>query len=195
MMKHNELLAQLVDQAQADSNILGYLVFGSVATGTQRADSDIDVFSVREVNQPAAGIANTDMEGIKVGDLFMTHDILAHSVAQVPYLLHALVDARLLFDRHGTVAPLQSQLQDYYAAHPEIVAEWAAFYRQFRAEKAQYGYEKTTIIEVWNELEKRHSGGKTRRRFFNAFYFARPRIFAIVKWFLFLRAPEPKPQT
>jgi predicted nucleotidyltransferase len=194
-MKHDELLEQLVDQAEVDSNILGYLVFGSVATGTQREDSDIDVISVRESGKPASGITNTNVEDIKVGDMFMTYDILAHSVEHVPYLLHTLVDARLLFDRHGTVAPLQSQLQDYYTAHPEVVAEWEAFYRQFRAEKAQYGYEKTTIIEVWNELEKRHSGGKTKRRFFNAFYFARPRFFAIVKWFMFLSAPEPKPQT
>ncbi|MGD8683692.1 MAG: hypothetical protein PVG27_07075 [Chloroflexota bacterium] len=48
-------------------------------------------------------------------------------------------------------------------------------------EKATYGYEKTTIIDVWNELERRHSGGRVRRRFFNAIYLTNPRIFSLVK--------------
>ena len=39
----------------------------------------------------------------------------------------------------------------------------------------------TTIIDVWNELERRCSGGRTRRRFFNAFYLTNPRILAVLK--------------
>jgi hypothetical protein len=44
-----------------------------------------------------------------------------------------------------------------------------------------YGHEKTTIIDVWNDLESRYSGGRTRRRFFNAFYMTNPRIFSVLK--------------
>jgi hypothetical protein len=62
-----------------------------------------------------------------------------------------------------------------------MVAEWQACTAQLKAEKATYGYEKTTIIDVWNELEARHSGGRIRRRFFDAFYLTNPRIFWLVK--------------
>jgi len=194
-MKHEVLLTQLISDAETNPNVLGYFIFGSVANGTHREGSDIDVISVRQDRKPTSGITNTDMEGIKVGEMFMTYDIYKHSVENVPYLLYTLVNARLLLDRDGTVAPLQAQLQDYFVDHPEIVAEWEEFDRQFREEKAHYGYEKTTIIEVWNELEKRHSNGKTKRQFFNAFYFANPRIFSILKWFIFRGAPEPQPQS
>ena len=79
---------------------------------------------------------------------------------------------------------MQDRIKTYFAGHPELVDEWHAYYRQLKEEKAQVGYEKTTIVDVWNELERRHSGGVTRRRFFNAFYLSNPRIFSVLKRFL-----------
>jgi predicted nucleotidyltransferase len=183
-MKHDELLKWLVAEAESDPNTLGFLVFGSVASGTQREDSDIDVITTLRKSKPASGIVNTMRDGIKVGDIFFTYDVLVHSVETVPYLLHPLGEAKLLFDREGTIGPLLDRIRAYFAAHPEIVAEWEEYYRLLREEKAQFGYEKTTIVDVWNELEKRHSGGRTRRRFFNAFYLTSPRIFSVLKRFL-----------
>jgi predicted nucleotidyltransferase len=183
-VKHNEILKQLVAKAESDPNILGFLLFGSLATGTHHEDSDIDVITALRTNKPASGLNNTMIDGIKVGDIFFTYDILVQSVKTVPYLLHPLGEAKLLFDREGTIEPLLERIRVYFAEHPEMVHEWDEYYRQLREEKAQFGYEKTTIIDVWNELEKRHSGGKTRRRFFNAFYLTSPRIFSVLKKFL-----------
>ena len=102
-MKHDQILKQLVADAQENSNVLGFLIFGSVATGTQRQDSDIDVITVLRSNKPTSGINNTLVDGIKVGDLFITDDILRHSVEVVPYLLHPLAEAKLLFDRDDNI--------------------------------------------------------------------------------------------
>jgi len=44
-----------------------------------------------------------------------------------------------------------------------------------------------TIIDVWNELERRHSNGKTRRPFFNSFYMTNPRLFSLVKRIIVLK--------
>ena len=183
-MKHDEILSQLVTNAENNPNVLGFFVFGSVSTGTHREDSDIDVITILKTNEPASGINNSPIDGIKVGDLFFTFEILIHSVENVPYLLHPLADAKLLFDRDGTVKPLMERIRAYYADHPEIVDEWNKYYRLLKEEKAQFGYEKTTIVDVWNELEKHHSNGKIRRRFFNAFYMTNPLIFSLLKKFL-----------
>ena len=180
-MKHEEILKQLVADKQSDSNVLGFLLFGSVATGTHRPDSDIDVLSVLQESKPTSGINNTMVDGIKVGALYFTYDILTHSVEVVPYLLHTLVEAKLLFDRDDLIEPELEKIQKYFADHPEIVREWDQYYKLLKEEKAQFGYEKTTIVDVWNELEKRHSGGKIKRRFFNAFYMTNPYIFSLLK--------------
>jgi predicted nucleotidyltransferase len=180
-MKHDEILRQLVADAESNPNILGFLIFGSVATGTHREDSDIDVFTVLRTTKPTSGINNTPIDGIKVGNLFFTYDVLLHSVETVPYLLHPLGGAKLLFDRDGEIKPLLERIRDYFSDHPEIVDEWNGYYEQLREEKAQFGYEKTTIVDVWNELEKRHSSGKTKRHFFSSFYMTNSLIFSLLK--------------
>ena len=183
-MKHDKILKQLVAEAENDPNKLGFLLFGSLATGTQREDSDIDVISFLEPNKPAWGINNTMRDGIKVGDIFFSYDVMIHSVKTVPYLLHPMGEAKLLFDREGKIKPIQESIRDYFVNHPKLVDEWNEYYQQLKEEKAQFGYEKTTIVDVWNELEKRHSDGKTKRRFFNSFYLTSPLIFSVIKKFL-----------
>ena len=185
-MKQDAILTHLVADAEHDPNIVGFLVFGSVATGTHHADSDIDVFTVRHSSQPTSGLENTLVEGIKVGNLYFTYEILCQSVETVPYLLHPLGGAKLLVDRDGTIQPLQEQIRAYFSDHPEVGDAWEGYYRQFRAEKDQFGYEKTTIIEVWNDLEQRYANGKTRRHFFNAFYLTNTLIFSLLKRLLIL---------
>lgn len=180
-MKHDGILKQLVADAESNPNILGFLIFGSVATGTHREDSDIDVITVLRTNKPTSGIDNTPIEGIKIGNIYFTYDILVHSVETVPYLLHPVGSAKLLFDREGSIQPLLEQIRDYFADHPEIIDEWNGYYEQLREEKAQFGYEKTTIVDVWNELEMRYSGGKIKRRFFSSFYMTNPLIFSLLK--------------
>ena len=134
-MKHNELLEELVAEAESDPNTLGFLLFGSVATGTHREDSDIDVITALQTNKTASGISNTMMDDIKVGNIFFTYDVLAHSVETVPYLLHPLGEAKLLFDREGTIEPLLEGIRAYFAEHPEMVAEWDDYYALLREEK------------------------------------------------------------
>lgn len=187
-MKHEEILRGLVSDTESNSNVLGFLLFGSVAAGTHHEDSDIDVITILRTNKPASGINNTLVDGIKVGAFFLTYDVLVHSVETVPYLLHPFGEAKLLFDRDGKIKYLLERIGRYYADHPEIVSEWNSYYEQLKEEKAQFGYEKTTIADVWNELEKRYSGGKIKRRFFNSFYMTNPLVFSLLKKLLYLGA-------
>jgi predicted nucleotidyltransferase len=193
-LKHVEIVEKLVSEADANSNIIGLLLFGSVAAGTHRENSDIDIISILQSNKPGFGIENRRIDGIKVGNLFLTFDILTHSVETVPYLLYTLDNARLLFDRNERIYPLREEIKKYFVDHPETVREWNVYFEQFVKEKAIYGYEKTTIIEVWNNLEKHYSGGKIRRHFFNSVYMTNPLIFALLKKLLqlgYIRFDKP----
>lgn len=185
-MKHEKILEQLLEKAKSDPNTLGFLVFGSVASGTHHQKSDIDVITVLRKQKPSAGLENTEVDGIKVGNLFFTDEILTQSINTVPYLLHPLGNAKLLFDREKTIKPLLKQIKDYFDENPEIENEWNRYYKQLKEEKIKFGYDKTTIADVWNELEKRHSGGKIKRPFFNAFYYTNTRIFSLLKRFLYI---------
>lgn len=129
-MSHDTLLKQLVAETKSDSNKIGFLLFGSMARGTHHEDSDIDVITILRTSQPTSGINNTLVEGIKVGNIYFTYDILIHSVEAVPYLLHPLAEAKLLFEREDMIKPLLDKIQIYFEHHPEIVEEWHGYYQQ-----------------------------------------------------------------
>jgi predicted nucleotidyltransferase len=182
-LKHEIILKQLLAAAKSDPNTLGFFVFGSVATGTHTEQSDIDILTVFQKSKPSSGIKNTLIDGIKVGNLFFTHEVLMQSIKTVPYLLYPLVNAKLLFDRENTISALLKEINKYFDENSEVRNKWINYYKQFKKEKAQFGYEKTTIIDVWNELEKEYTG-RSQRPFFNAFYMTNPTIFSLLKRFM-----------
>jgi predicted nucleotidyltransferase len=167
-MKHNQIIQRLLEEAKTDPNTLALLVFGSVALGTHNEKSDVDLIVILIDYAPSSGIENKMIDGIKVGTIFFTYEVLADSVEEVPYLLHILGNAKLLFDREKTIEPLLRRISDYFAQNPEMVKDWEKYYKLLVEEKKQFGYEKTTIIDVWNELESRYSGGEIKRTFFRA---------------------------
>ena len=182
-MKHETILKKLLAEAESNPNTLGFLVFGSVATGTHNEQSDIDTITVLQKSKPSSGIKNTIIDGIKVGNMFFTYEILTQSTKKVPYLLYPLSNAKLLFDHENTIKPLLKEISKYYDENSEVKNKWINYYKQFKQEKAQFGYEKTTIIDVWNQLEKEYTG-RSKRPFFNAFYLTNPTIFSFLKRFL-----------
>ncbi len=185
--KHDQTLEKLLVKAKSDPNTLCFLVFGSVASGTHNENSDIDVMTILRSHKPSSGINKMTVDGIIVDSLFFTNEVLTQSVSTVPYLLHTLGNAKLLFDRDGTIEPLLGEIKNYFAANPEIEREWEGYHKQLKEAKMKSecaGATGKTIVDVWNELEERYSCGKTKRPFFNSFYLTSPRIFSLVKRFL-----------
>jgi hypothetical protein len=99
---------------------------------------------------------------------FTTLDLLAQNQETVPYLLHMFCDAQILFDRKGTVTPVVAKLRQYFVAHPDVVAEWARLKELHQVEKKGPACAQTTIIQRWDELEEKYSGGIRKRTFFIA---------------------------
>jgi len=161
-----DVLDRVVEQFKADQHLLGILLFGSVASGTHTWKSDIDMILIYETHQPDAGLANRFVNGVAVQYFFTTLKTLVHNQKTVPYLLHMFSESRILFDRHGSVAPVIRGLEGYFVDHPDVVAEWTRFKRLHQDEKNGPVCAQTTIIQRWDELEDKYSGGPRKRTFF-----------------------------
>lgn len=161
-----EVLQKVVAQALEDENLLCILLFGSLASGTQTWKSDIDLIFVYEDCEPASGVANIIFDGVMVQYFFCSYETLVQSVEAVPFLLHMFCDAKILYDRHESVAPVVDQLKQYYAEHPEIEAEWIRFKDLHQVEKNGPACAQTTIFQRWDELEAKYSDGLQERTFF-----------------------------
>ena len=192
VLKHESVLEKLNFKAKNNSNTLGFLVIGSVATKTHNEKSDIDVITILRNQKPSSGIKTMMVDGIIVDSLFFTYDVFVKSVNSVPYLLHTLVDSKILFDRENTIGPLVFEVKEYFAKRPQLVDQWNLYFKQSKDIKLRTGCRAgnngKTIIDVWNELEKRYSGGKIKRPFFNSFYLTNSTIFSLVKRFIVLKS-------
>ena len=165
-MLQDEVLDKVVSQAIQDENLIGILLFGSLASDTHTWKSDIDLIFVYQTCQPASGVANIILDGVVVQYFFTSYDTLVENQEKLPYLLHIFCDAKILFDRYGTFAPVISQIEDYFAAHPEIEAEWIKIESLHQLEKNGPACAQTTILQRWDELEEKYSGGVRKRTFF-----------------------------
>jgi predicted nucleotidyltransferase len=161
-----EVLNKVVEQLKTNENLLGILLFGSLATGTHTWKSDIDLIFVYETHEPAAGLDNRFVDSIAVQYFFTTLETLIYNQESVPFLLHMFSEATILFDRYSSVAPVIHQLQRYFAAHPEVVEEWTCFKQLHQEEKNGPACAQTTIIQRWDELENKYSAGARKRTFF-----------------------------
>jgi predicted nucleotidyltransferase len=185
--KHVHVLKKLLKEVKRDQNTLGYLVFGSVAAGTFNEKSDLDVITILKSSKPSSGIKKILVDDLVVDSLFMTEAVLIKSVNTVPYLLHTLTGAKLLFDREGSIKPLIENIRYYFRENTGIDNEWKNYIKQSNEIKSKTGCRASshgkTIIDVWNEIERRYSNGRIKRPFFNAFYFTNSFIFSLVKRF------------
>lgn len=185
--KHKRVLKKLLEEAKEDPNTIGCLVFGSVAAGTFNEKSDLDVILILKTSKPSSGIKKVMVDDLVVDSLFMTKEVFIKSVKMVPYLLHTLTGAKLLFDREGSIKPLIEKIIHYFRENPKIDNEWKYYIKQSNEIKSETGCRASshgkTIIDVWNELERRYSNGKIKRPFFNSFYFTNSFIFSLVKRF------------
>ena len=165
-MLQEEVLEKVVAQVITDENLLGILLFGSLASGTHTWKSDIDLIFVYEDCEPSSGVANIIVDGVMVQYFFCSYEILVQSVEAVPYLLHMFCDAKILYDCQKSITPVVDQLRQYYSRNPEIEADWIRFKDLHQVEKNGPACAQTTIFQRWDELELKYSGGVHKRTFF-----------------------------
>jgi predicted nucleotidyltransferase len=165
-MLQEEVLDRVVTEAIMDENLVGILLFGSLASGTHTWKSDIDIIYVYETCEPSSGVTNIFVDGVVVQYFFTSYEILVQNQEAVPYLLHMFCDAKILFDRHDSISSVVDRLKQYFAAHPEIEAEWMRFKDLHQTEKNGPACTQTTIFQRWDELEDKYSGGVRKRTFF-----------------------------
>jgi predicted nucleotidyltransferase len=162
-----DILETVVNQAIQDENLIGVLLFGSVASKTHTWKSDIDLFFIYDYYEPDSGRLTYYDSGVEVNRFHATLEKAVENQRTVPYLLHMFSESEVLFDRHDTVTPIIDERKQYFAVHPDIQEEWIHLKELHQVEKKGTPCgEMKTIMQRWDELEDKYSGGIRKRTFF-----------------------------
>jgi predicted nucleotidyltransferase len=162
-----EILEKIVKKAIKDENLLGILLFGSVVANTHTWKSDIDLIFIYNDHKPTSGLIKYFISGIGIDSFYATLENLIENQKTVPYLLQMFSEANILFDRHNTVTPIIDEIKQYFAKNLDIQKEWIRIKQSHQVEKRGSKCGQVTIIDRWNELEDKYSGGLRKRTFFN----------------------------
>jgi hypothetical protein len=74
-----EVLDKVVLQATSDENLIGILLFGSLASGTHTWKSDIDLIFIYQTCQPDSGVANIIVDRVMVQYFFTSFETLVEN--------------------------------------------------------------------------------------------------------------------
>lgn len=162
----SDILKDMVEQAQDDHNTLGMVLFGSVASNTEKWNSDIDILYIYHKHAPNSGLVKHYISGVVIDKFYTTLENLDENHQTVPYLLYMFAEGKILFDRSGSISPIIDSLKRYYDHHPGIREEWEEIKKMHQVEKKRSDCGQTTIIDRWNQLEEKYSDGVQKRTFF-----------------------------
>jgi len=168
MCKHQDVLPIVVAKIVEADPDCGIVVQGSVAEGSERPDSDLDLFVVCSTSQPAWNdLIQQDncgrmrikgpVEGIELDIGWQEVEKLASTVKQNGAAgWWMLSQGAITRDPAGHARRCQTLMRDWFATHPHVTAAWAKQQEEVRKRKRDPNYplEYPTFQEFYRHLRE-----------------------------------------
>jgi len=153
MNSHSEILPGIVEHIRQADPECGVVLFGSVAEGKQRPDSDLDLFVISrertEVRFADSTVAHEEdgmqlirghVQGIRVDLACWPVGPLEKALASALYLFYPISLGRILHDPDGLAQHYLGVMRDYFQENPAIVDAWVEQQEKFRRSRIDPGF-------------------------------------------------------
>jgi len=174
MSKHQEILPRIVDLIRQVDPACGIVLFGSVAAGRERPESDLDLLVVghqyKEIRfadfrvvheENGMGLVRGHIEGITVDLACWPAGLLARSMTATPYMFYPFSLGKILHDPDGLARQHVQTARDYFHANRDIADAWAEQLAKFRRHQLDRSYE--LEFPEWGDFVK-HLGSTIGQR-------------------------------
>lgn len=160
MSIHQEIIDELITEYKDKEHVIGIWIFGSVAEGKERPDSDVDISIV--CDEGDWELFKEERYGIKIDFEVISKKDVNMLVNEYPYL-SSLEKVKIVFDKTGFVKKAVDKLKKYRKEHPEVSEFWEKEYQAMRKAKNE-GKKVKNFIEVCDEAEIKFSGHHSVKR-------------------------------
>jgi predicted nucleotidyltransferase len=147
------IINEVVREKAKDPDVVAINIFGSVAAGRERPDSDVDIEIVTASEQEWR-MEKEERYGIVVDYDFCSRRWLEDKAARYPFLSYVNTKEKPVFDPLGVMARIQDDLRRYYAEHPEVASYWEDAYALMRKNKQTGTVDPQGGVKAYDEAER-----------------------------------------
>lgn len=162
---HQKIVNEIVEAYRRDESTVAITLFGSLARGEEREDSDVDIEIVSEDAEVWELQQDEERYGIPIDLVICPKEHLLHQFERYPYLCHDYLNEKILYDPRGFMKDFQKKVKRYFDEHPEAAGFWEEKLRVMKENKAK-GQDLKNAIESYDEAERVFSDEKRVTRDF-----------------------------
>lgn len=158
-MNHIEVATTYSKEIERDPDHLALLLFGSVANGTARPDSDLDCFLIHRSFKPRFKMEDATFKGICVGINHLDLKYFRRDIIEAPFNKLIFTRAIIMFDKtDGKIAAWIEALKRYFLNNQDIQEEWNRLDQVYREAKTNPLIKPRDIYEIFTEFRQRLRG-------------------------------------
>jgi predicted nucleotidyltransferase len=148
---HQRIVNEIVDEYKEDESTLAITLFGSLARGEEREDSDVDI-EIISTSAKKWKLLKDKKYGLDIDLVICPKTHLLHQVDRYPYLCHDYLSEKIIYDPTGFMVDLKNKLRQYFNKHPEVVEFWKKKLKIMKENKAKKQDPKDAI-QSYDEAE------------------------------------------
>tara|TARA_Y100000310_G_C20703085_1_gene831930 strand:- start:10323 stop:10829 length:507 start_codon:yes stop_codon:yes gene_type:complete len=162
---HLKIVNEIVEKYKKDKSTIAITLFGSLARGNERPDSDVDIEIISK-DAKKWELLKKKKYSIEIDLVICPEKHLLHQIQKYPYLCYDYLNEKIVYDPKNFMKELKKKLKRYFKKHPEIVKFWKNKLKIMKENKAK-GQDPKDAIRSYDEAERLFSDEhKVTRNFF-----------------------------
>lgn len=162
---HQKIVNEIIDEQKKDPSVIVINIFGSLAQGLERLESDVDI-EIVSTKAKEWKLIKQEKYGIKIDFEIWPKDKLLERIKKYPFLSYVFLKEKIVYDPGNFMKKINNQLKKYFDQNPKIAEFWEKKYKAMKKAKEE-GEQPEDLIKVYDEAEIRFSKKhKVTRDFF-----------------------------
>ncbi|MBT6690103.1 nucleotidyltransferase domain-containing protein [archaeon] len=160
---HHKIVREIIEEYQVKKDVIGIVVFGSVASGRERPDSDVDIEIIYNSKKKWELLDKTRY-GIKIDFEEAGIEEWEKMTEKYPYLYYFEHD-KIVYDSTGLLKKVFDKLKKYYKNNEKVQEFWRKEWKE--AKKLKESGKKKEVIhfaDICDKAEIKFSSHKKVKR-------------------------------
>tara|TARA_Y100000310_G_scaffold310760_1_gene356330 strand:- start:38 stop:544 length:507 start_codon:yes stop_codon:yes gene_type:complete len=133
---HKKIVNEIIEEQKNDSKVIAINLFGSVAEGDERPDSDVDIEIIINEGKEWKWFKQNKY-GIHIDFVRCSKNHLLYQIEKYPYLCYGYLDEKVIYDPEGFMKEVKKKIGNYMNKHSEVVRFWENKLKIMKKNKAK----------------------------------------------------------